>query len=88
MTQIQHSHSEEDLREVAWEVISRLTVGRLLEDCVEALVEAYQMDEELYITDKEMLDEEDGLDTTMPMHSYISEVIAQEQQEQDATVTE
>ena len=57
-------YDEEELRVVAWEVISRLTVSRLLEDCVEALVEAYQMDEELYITDKAMIEEEVDVDVT------------------------
>ena len=82
------THNEDDLRELAWEIISRLTVGRLLEDCVEALVEAYQMDEELYITDKEMLDEENGGDVSMPIHAYISTVVEQEQEEKDVTVTQ
>ena len=82
------THKEDDLREVAWEIISRLTVGRLLEDCVEALVEAYQMDEDLYRTDKEMLDEEDSEDVSMPIHTYISTAVEQEQEEKDVTVTQ
>ena len=82
------THNEDDLREVAWEIISRLTVGRLLEDCVEALVEAYQMDEDLYRTDKEMLDEEDSDDVSMPIHTYISTAVEQEQEEKDVTVTQ
>jgi len=82
------THNEDDLREVAWEIISRLTVGRLLEDCVEALVEAYQMDEDLYRTDKEMLDEEDSEDVSMPIHTYISTAVEQEQEEKDVTVTQ
>ena len=82
------THNEDDLREVAWEIISRLTVGRLLEDCVEALVEAYQMDEDLYRTDKEMLDQEDSEDVSMPIHTYISTAVEQEQEEKDVTVTQ
>jgi hypothetical protein len=69
---------EVEYREVAWEVISRLSVARLLEDCVEALVEAYQIDRDLYLTDKEMLVEEDTMST----------VVEKEQEEQDDTVTE
>ena len=55
---------EMEYRIVAWEVISRMTIARLLEDCVDALVEAYQMDEELYITDKAMIEEEVDVDVT------------------------
>lgn len=81
-------YDEEELRGVAWEVISGLTVGRLLEDCVEALVEAYQMDEGLYITDKQMLEEEDARDMSMPLHTYMSTVVEKEQEEEDVIVTE
>ena len=81
-------YDEEELRGVAWEVISRLTVGRLLEDCVEALVEAYHMDEGLYITDKQMLEEEDARDMSMPLHTYMSTVVEKEQEEEDVIVTE
>ena len=35
----------EDIRAVAWEVVGRLSVSTLLQDCVEALVEAYNIDE-------------------------------------------
>ena len=73
---------EEELREVAWEVISRLSVARLLEDCVEALVEAYQIDGELYLTDKEMIDDEDARDISMPMHTYINAVVEKEQEKE------
>ena len=69
---------EVEYREVAWEVISRLSVARLLEDCVEALVEAYQINRDLYLTDKEMLVEEDTMST----------VVEKEQEEQDDTVIE
>ena len=55
---------EIEYRIIAWEVISRMTIARLLEDCVEALVEAYQIDEELYITDKEMVESEDNVHAT------------------------
>jgi len=74
---------EEELREVAWEVISRLSVARLLEDCVEALVEAYQIDGELYLTDKEMIDDEDARDISMPMHTYINAVVEKEQEKEN-----
>ena len=79
---------EEELRGVAWEVISRLTVSRLLEDCVEALVEAYQIDEDLYISDRQMLEEEDARDMSMPLHTYMSIVVEKEQEEEDVNVTE
>ena len=52
------------------------------------LVEAYQMDEDLYRTDKEMLDEEDSEDVSMPIHTYISTAVEQEQEEKDVTVTQ
>ena len=74
---------EEELREVAWEVISRLSVARLLEDCVEALVAAYQIDGELYLTDKEMIDDEDARDISMPMHTYINAVVEKEQEKEN-----
>lgn len=81
-------NDEEELRGVAWEVISRLTVSRLLEDCVEALVEAYQIDEDLYISDRQMLEEEDARDMSMPLHTYMSTVVEEEQEEEDVIVTE
>jgi len=81
-------NDEEELRGVAWEVISRLTVSRLLEDCVEALVEAYQIDEDLYISDRQMLEEEDARDMSMPLHTYMSIVVEKEQEEEDVNVTE
>jgi len=44
---------EEEMRSVAWEVIGGLSVAALLSDCAEALIEAYQVDDELYQQDKE-----------------------------------
>ena len=53
---------------MAWEVISRMSIANLLEDCVEALVEAYQLDAELYAIDKELVEdkepEEQDVNTT------------------------
>ncbi len=59
---------EIEYRNVAWEVISRMSIANLLEDCVEALVEAYQLDAELYAIDKELVEdkepEEQDVNTT------------------------
>ena len=59
---------EIEYRNVAWEVISRMSIANLLEDCVEALVEAYQLVAELYAIDKELVEdkepEEQDVNTT------------------------
>ena len=46
--------TEEEYKNIAWEMI-----GLLLQDCVDALVEAYKEDEEIYLKDKELLEEDD-----------------------------
>ena len=48
--------TEVQMREVAWTIISGIPVGVLLADCIDALTEAYQTDEELYARDKESMD--------------------------------
>lgn len=56
--------TEEEYRTVAWDIIGRLSIATVLQDCVDALVEAYQLDETLYYKDKEFIDEETQDDTT------------------------
>ena len=51
--------TDEEYREVAWIVIGRLTVSELLGDCVEALIESYKLDEDLFQTDKKLIGDED-----------------------------
>lgn len=51
--------TDEEYREVAWIVIGRLTVSELLGDCVEALIETYKTDEDLFQTDKKFIGDED-----------------------------
>ena len=79
---------EVEYRNVAWEVVTSLPVGQLLGDCVDALVEAYQLNEELYIADKQMLEEEDTKNETMPMTTYINTATEKEQEEQDVNTTQ
>ena len=52
--------TDEEYRELAWIVIGRLSVSELLGDCVEALIESYKLDEDLFQTDKKLIGDEDG----------------------------
>lgn len=71
--------TEEQMREVAWNVIAGIPIAVLLADCIDALTEAYQIDEELYARDKE------GMDTSLasPLGTYITTV--QEHRNDDTT---
>ena len=71
--------TEEQMREVAWTVLSGIPVGVLLADCIDALTEAYQMDEELYARDKESMD----TSLSSPLGTYITTV--RESREDDTT---
>lgn len=51
--------TDEEYRELAWIVIGRLSVSELLGDCVEALIESYKLDEDLFQTDKKLIGDED-----------------------------
>ena len=51
--------TEEEFRELAWVIIGRLSVSELLGDCVDALIETYKTDEELFLADKKLLGDED-----------------------------
>ena len=51
--------TEEEYKNIAWEMIGSVPIGLLLQDCVDALVEAYKEDEEFYLKDKELLEEDD-----------------------------
>ena len=51
--------TEEEYKNIAWEMIGSVPIGLLLQDCVDALVEAYKEDEEIYLKDKELLEEDD-----------------------------
>ena len=51
--------TEEEYRELAWVIIGRLSVSELLGDCVEALIESYKLDEDLFQTDKKLIGDED-----------------------------
>lgn len=60
---------EEDMRGVAWDIVEQLTVAEVLVSCVEALVETYKQDIELYHLDKAAIeslteDEDDVTNTT------------------------
>lgn len=74
----------EDIRAVAWEVVGRLSVSTLLQDCVEALVEAYNIDEELYERDKTMVEDEDSRDISMPLLEYIRTAVQDTVEVEDA----
>ena len=51
--------TEEEYRELAWVIIGCLSVSELLGDCVDALIETYKTDEELFLADKKLLGDED-----------------------------
>ena len=51
--------TEEEYRELAWVIIGRLSVSELLGDCVDALIETYKTDEELFLAYKKLLGDED-----------------------------
>ena len=51
--------TEEEYRELAWVIIGRLSVSELLGDCVDALIETYKTDEDLFQTDKKLIGDED-----------------------------
>ena len=51
--------TDEEYRELAWIVIGRLSVSELLGDCVEALIEYYKLDEDIFQTDKKLIGDED-----------------------------
>ena len=51
--------TDEEYRELAWIVIGRFSVSELLGDCVEALIESYKLDEDLFQTDKKLIGDED-----------------------------
>ena len=74
----------EDIRAVAWEVVGRLSVSTLLQACVEALVEAYNIDEELYERDKAMVEDEDSRDISMPLLAYIQTAVQGTEETEDA----
>ena len=75
---------EDDMRNVAWDIVGHLTVSELLADCVEALVEAYKQDDELYHLDKEATQSDDVENPTKPFTNYINSL---EQDEDDADDT-
>ena len=51
--------TEEEYQSIAWEMIGSVPISILLQDCVDALIEAYKEDEELYLKDKELVEEDD-----------------------------
>ena len=77
---------EEEMRSVAWEVIGGLSVGALLADCTEALVEAYKASDELYQQDKESVANEAIDEYSAPFMSYI-DTISEKGQVTDDSVT-
>lgn len=54
--------TEEEYQSIAWEMIGSVPVGILLQDCVDALIEAYKEDEEIYLKDKELVEEDDAIE--------------------------
>ena len=74
MTTQLNEEREEEMRSVAWEVIGGLSVAALLADCAEALVEAYQANEELYQQDKESVANELVDEYSTPFLSYIDTI--------------
>ena len=78
---------EEEMRGVAWEIIGGLSVSALLSDCAEALVEAYQADNELYQQDKQSVTNESVDEYSTPFMSYISTLQEKEQVTDDSTTT-
>ena len=79
---------EEEMRSVAWEVIGGLSIAALLADCAEALVEAYQVDDNLYQQDKESVANELVDEYSTPFMSYINTIQEKEQISNDPTTTE
>ena len=63
MTTQTDEEREEEMREVAWEIVGNLSISALLSDCAESLVEAYKVHPELYLQDKLSLEEEDTNDS-------------------------
>jgi len=78
---------EEEMRSVAWEVIGGLSVAALLSDCAEALIEAYQVDDELYQQDKESVANELVDEYSTPFLSYINTIQEKEPVPDDTTTT-
>ena len=78
---------EEEMRGVAWEIIGGLSVSALLSDCSEALVEAYQADNELYQQDKQSVTNESVDEYSTPFMSYIGTLQEKEQVTDDSTTT-
>jgi len=78
---------EEEMRGVAWEIIGGLSVSALLSDCAEALVEAYQADNELYQQDKQSVTNESVDEYSTPFMSYIGTLQEKEQVTDDSTTT-
>ena len=58
MTTQTDEEREQEMREVAWEIVGNLSIMDLISDCAESLVEAYKVNEELYLQDKLSLEEE------------------------------
>ena len=67
--------------------IGGLSVSALLSDCAEALVEAYQADNELYQQDKQSVTNESVDEYSTPFMSYISTLQEKEQVTDDSTTT-
>jgi len=87
MTNQTSEEREEEMRGVAWEIIGGLSVAALLADCAEALVEAYQNDNELYQQDKEAVGNELVEEYSTPFMSYINTLPEKEHVRNDSTVT-
>ena len=87
MTSQIDEEQEDEMRTVAWEVIGGLSIAALLADCVEALVEAYQSDSDLYRQDKESVDNTATDEYSPPFISYINNFQEKEQFDNDPAIT-
>jgi len=89
MTSQIDEEQEDEMRSIAWEVIGGLSIAALLTDCVEALMEAYKADSDLYIQDKESIDNTTALtdEYSPPFISYINDLQDKKQFDNDPAIT-
>ena len=74
---------ELEMKQLAWTLVGNMSISAVIQDCVDALVEAYKMDEELFEADKELLQQDDATEVN-PFETYHQ--TAMKNLEEDVTV--
>ena len=71
---------QEEMVRVASALIGNMTIASLIQDCIDALIEAYNLDNDLYETDKQIVEEQLGT-VVNPFGTYEQAVLKQQAKE-------